>query len=74
MAEAHSETHLAKFEELLEAAIDLDRVPDEYLIAPAYDQALGELQGERDEVEAQIMKLAKDVADDLGLTLDKTVK
>lgn len=37
LAEAHDEEHLSKFEELLEAAIDLDRVPDEYLIAANYD-------------------------------------
>lgn len=39
LGEAHDAEHLTKFEELLEAAIDLDRVPDEYLIAASYDQA-----------------------------------
>ena len=28
------------FEELLEAAVDLDRIPDEYLIAASYDAEL----------------------------------
>ena len=32
--------HLAKFEELLEAAVDLDRIPDEYLICASYDADL----------------------------------
>ena len=36
----HNEEHLSKYEDLLEAAIDLDRIPDEYLIAPTYDSGL----------------------------------
>ncbi len=40
LAAAHDGEHLGKFEELLEAAIDLDRVPDEYLIAASYDPQL----------------------------------
>ena len=37
---AHDAEHLAKFEELLEAAVDLDRIPDEYLICASYDADL----------------------------------
>ena len=37
---AHDEEHLTKFEQLLEAAIDLDRVPEEFLISPHYDERL----------------------------------
>ena len=40
LADAHNAEHLGKFEELLEAAIDLDRIPDEYLIAASYDPQL----------------------------------
>ena len=40
LVEAHDEEHLTKFEELLEAAIDLDRIPDEYLICASYDAGL----------------------------------
>lgn len=40
LAGAHDAEHLGKFEELLEAAIDLDRIPDEYLIAASYDPQL----------------------------------
>ena len=40
LAVAHDEEHLAKFEELLEAAVDLDRIPDEYLICASYDADL----------------------------------
>jgi hypothetical protein len=38
LAAAHEGEQLGKFEELLEAAIDMARVPDEYVIAPTYDQ------------------------------------
>ncbi len=37
---ARDDDHLLKFEELLEAAVDLQRVPDEYLICPSYDDRL----------------------------------
>lgn len=40
LAETHDEEHLVKFEELLEAAIDLDRIPDEYLVCASYDPGL----------------------------------
>ena len=35
---AHDPERLGKFEELLEAAVDMARVPDEYVISPTYDQ------------------------------------
>ena len=37
---AHAPDALVKFEELMEAAIDLDAVPDEYLIDAEYDPQL----------------------------------
>lgn len=40
LAQFHDEEHLIKFEELLEAAIDLDKIPDEYLICASYDAGL----------------------------------
>lgn len=40
LQETHDEEHLIKFEELLEAAIDLDRIPDEYLVCASYDPGL----------------------------------
>ncbi|KAK9842053.1 hypothetical protein WJX81_006373 [Elliptochloris bilobata] len=74
LADAHDAEHLGKFEELLEAAIDLDRIPDEYLIAASYDPQLEELRGTKDEVEERIDTIAKQIAGDLGLQLDKQVK
>ena len=40
LAEHHDDDHLVKFEELLEAAVDLDKIPDEYLICASYDSGL----------------------------------
>ena len=40
LREAHDSEHLTKFEELLEAAIDLDRIPDEYLVCASYNNDL----------------------------------
>ena len=47
LASAHDEEHLAKFEMLLEASIDLDRVPEEYVISAAYDSRLQVRMGGR---------------------------
>lgn len=74
LAQAHDADHLAKFEELLEAAVDLSRIPDEYLISATYDEGLQALGEEKVEVEAEIQSLAEEVAKDLGLVLDKTLK
>ena len=38
--DAHGDDALTKFEELLEAAIDLDAVPEDYLIDASYDHSL----------------------------------
>ena len=40
LQQSHDQEHLAKFEDLLEAAIDLDKIPDEYLICASYDPGL----------------------------------
>jgi hypothetical protein len=40
LTEAHGAEALVKFEELMEAAIDLDAVPEEYLIDAGYDPQL----------------------------------
>ncbi|GLC60185.1 hypothetical protein PLESTB_001582900 [Pleodorina starrii] len=74
LAQHHDSEHLQRFEELLEAALDLDRLPEEYLISPTYDPRLGSLAEAKQEVEEEIADLAQSAADDLGLTLDKTIK
>lgn len=40
LSEAHSAEALVKFEQLVEEAVDLDAVPEEYLIDANYDAAL----------------------------------
>ncbi|KAL4440412.1 hypothetical protein ABPG75_003413 [Micractinium tetrahymenae] len=72
--EAHAPERLGKFEELLEAAVDMARVPDEYVISPTYDAGLGEIDSQKREVEEQLQELAEAAAKDLGLTLDKNLK
>jgi len=74
LATAHDAEHLTKFEELLEAAVDLDRVPDEYLVCATYSPDLQSLKEDKDEVEAEIEELARGIAGDLGLVFDKTIK
>jgi DNA mismatch repair protein MSH2 len=71
---AHDTEHLSKFEELLEAAVDLDRIPDEYLISASYDNDLKDIQGQKMAVEQEIQQAAEAAAEDLGLILDKSVK
>eukprot|EP00897_Mesotaenium_endlicherianum_P002845 jgi/Mesen1/2589/ME000164S01718 len=67
--------HLGKYDGLVEAAIDLDKIQDgEFIIAAGYDPSLGEIKGERDAVERQIERAHQQAADDLGLAADKTLK
>jgi DNA mismatch repair protein MSH2 len=40
LSEHHDDSHLTKFELLLEASLDLEAVPQEYLISAAYDSRL----------------------------------
>jgi DNA mismatch repair protein MSH2 len=74
LAAAGGAEALGKFEALVEAAVDLDRIPDEYLVAAGYDAGLREVQEARAGVEAEIAELAAEAAADLGLVLDKTLK
>ncbi|KAL3140673.1 hypothetical protein ABBQ32_005238 [Trebouxia sp. C0010 RCD-2024] len=74
LAEYHDDDHLVKFEELLEAAVDLDKIPDEYLICASYDAGLQEVRVEKEGIERRIDELAQDAAGDLGLIMDKTLK
>ena len=74
LAAAHDAEHLSKFEDLIEAALDLDKVPDEYLISSTYDEQLEEIEGEKRTTEEEIERLAENAAQDLGLVLGKSVK
>ena len=74
LARARAPDALAKFESLIEAAIDLDRVPDEYLVRAEYDDGLATARAAKDEAEAGVDAAAAAAAKDLGLTLDKGAK
>lgn len=36
----HDDDRLGRYEQLIEAAIDLDKIPDQFLISPQYDAGL----------------------------------
>lgn len=40
LATLSNKEHLGRYEDLIEAAIDVDHIPDEFLIAPHYDPRL----------------------------------
>jgi DNA mismatch repair protein MSH2 len=70
----NDENHLGRFEALLEAAVDLAKIPDEYVICASYDAGLGELQQQKDALESDIRDAFKDASDDLGMERDKQLK
>eukprot|EP00854_Cymbomonas_tetramitiformis_P014890 gene14890-17603_t len=74
LAAAHDDEHLGKFEALLEASVDLDKIPDEYTICATYDPELGELQQEKDKVAASIQQVHEDAAAELKLQVEKVLK
>ncbi|KXZ42923.1 hypothetical protein GPECTOR_111g256 [Gonium pectorale] len=74
LAQHHDAEHLQRFEELLETALDLERLPEEYLISPSYNQELGALADAKAGLEEEINDLAQAAASDLNLVLDKTIK
>jgi len=73
-AAARAEDGLGRFEALVEAAIDLDRVPDEYLVRAEYDDSLADARAAKDAAEARVSAAAAAAAKDLGTALDKGVK
>ncbi len=56
---AHDEERLVKFEDLLEAAIDLDRIPDEYMICASYDANLEVRAPSRGQLMQRLMRGSK---------------
>ena len=70
----HDEEHLGRFEALLEAAVDLDRIPDEYVVSPSYDEELGKLKKLKDAASQEIHKVFESSAEDLCTPVDKVLK
>ena len=69
-----NQDRLGRFEALLEAAVDLSKIPDEYVICASYDAELGELQKQKDALEDEIRGAFADASDDLGMERDKQLK
>jgi DNA mismatch repair protein MSH2 len=70
----HDDEHLGRFEALLESAVDLNKIPDEYVICAQYDPELGALQKRKDDAEEQIHACFLQAADDLKMTAEKELK
>lgn len=69
------DNHLNKFIALVETAVDLDQLENgEYMISSAYDSNLSALKDEQETLEQQIHNLHKQTANDLDLTIDKSLK
>ncbi|KAG6477118.1 hypothetical protein ZIOFF_066370 [Zingiber officinale] len=69
------EDKLNKFIALVEISIDLDQLENgEYMISPGYDESLAVLRNQLDEAEQQINNLHKQTANDLELSVDKSLK
>lgn len=71
LSKLHADEQLGQFEALMEAAVDLSKIPDEYVIAPSYDPKLGEIQGEKDQVDRQMNSLWDETCSDLGISKEK---
>lgn len=69
------ENGVNKFIGMVEVAIDLDQLENgEYMISPKYDSNLAALKEQLNAVERQIRNLHEQTANDLDLSLDKTLK
>ena len=74
LTKLHDDEHLGRFEALLESAVDLNKIPDEYVICAQYDDELGALQGRKDEAEAEIHAAFQEAAGDLKMAPEKELK
>lgn len=69
------DNHLNKFIGLVETSVDLDQLDNgEYMISPDYDSTLSSLKNEQESLENQIDNLHRQIANDLDLAVNKTLK
>ena len=67
--------HLNKFIGLVETSVDLDQLENgEYMISPDYDSTLSAMKDEQESLEKQIDNLHRQIANDLDLAVNKTLK
>ena len=75
LSKAAGADYLGKFEQLVEAAVDLEALEGEqreYLIAAEYDEVLGELKERRARVKDKLDALHRKAATELGFTHEGT--
>lgn len=66
---------LNMFIDLVDTAVDVNHIESgEYMISPGYDEALASLKDKLDAVEQQINSLHKQTANDLDISIDKSLK
>ena len=74
LTECVGEDKLQKFEALIEHAVDLNKIPDEYVISAEFDDALGVLEEQKRATEAEITAVWLDACEDLSMEKDKQLK
>jgi|TARA_B100000768_G_C11282253_1_gene379343 DNA mismatch repair protein MSH2 len=72
--ELHDRDHLGRYEALIEAAVNLDRIPEEYVICASYDPQLKELQILKDATTQEIHVAFREAAVDLQIPAEKILK
>ena len=74
LKECVEEEKLGKFEALIEHAVDLNKIPDEYVISAEFDDTLGLLEQQKKSTEEEINVVWQEAADDLTMERDKQLK
>jgi DNA mismatch repair protein MSH2 len=74
LKECVEEEKLGKFEALIEHAVDLNKIPDEYVISAEFDDTLGLLEQQKKSTEEEINVVWQEAADDLSMERDKQLK
>jgi len=74
LKECVEEEKLGKFEALIEHAVDLNKIPDEYVISAEFDDTLGLLEQQKKSTEEDINVVWQEAADDLSMERDKQLK
>ena len=74
LKECMEEEKLGKFEALIEHAVDLNKIPDEYVISAEFDDTLGLLEQQKKSTEEEINVVWQEAAEDLTMERDKQLK
>ena len=74
LKECVEEEKLGKFEALIEHAVDLNKIPDEYVISAEFDDTLALLEQQKISTEEEINVVWQEAAEDLTMERDKQLK